>query len=100
MFPVLLHPDLYRRLRKSNRSLRARLRKTLLRLRDGLWGGDYAYEALNLVDGRRTVGQIRDALAAIYGPVPVSEVIDGIERSRNRSDAVRDIAVADEREAT
>lgn len=44
--------------------------------RSGLWGGggEYAYEALNLVDGRRTVGQIRDDLAAIYGPLPVAEV--------------------------
>ncbi len=42
--------------------------------RRGLWGSDYAYEALNLVDGRRTVSQIRDALTAIYGPVPLPEV--------------------------
>jgi aminopeptidase YwaD len=47
--------------------------------RNGLWGGDYAYEALNLVDGRRTVGQIRDALAAIYGPVPTAEVAEYLE---------------------
>lgn len=42
----------------------------------GLWGGgeDYAYEALNLVDGRRTTVEIRDALAAIYGPVPLELV--------------------------
>jgi hypothetical protein len=46
--------------------------------RAGLWGagGDYAYEALNLVDGRRTVGEVRDALAAIYGPLPLAEVIE------------------------
>ena len=49
--------------------------------RTGLWGGggEYAYEALNLVDGRRTVGQIRDALAAIYGPVPVAEVAEYLQ---------------------
>jgi aminopeptidase YwaD len=49
--------------------------------REGLWGGggEYAYEALNLVDGRRTVGQIRDALAAIYGPVPLPEVTEYLE---------------------
>ena len=47
--------------------------------RNGLWGGGYDYEALNLVDGRRTVGQIRDALAAIYGPVPVTEVAEYLE---------------------
>ncbi|HEX3552100.1 MAG TPA: M28 family peptidase [Thermoanaerobaculia bacterium] len=46
--------------------------------RTGLWGGggEYAYEALNLVDGRRTVGQIRDDLAAICGPLPVAEVAE------------------------
>jgi hypothetical protein len=37
-------------------------------------GGDYAYEALNLVDGKRTTLEIRDALAAIYGPVPLEVV--------------------------
>ena len=37
----------------------------------GLWGsgGEYAYEVLNLVDGVRTVRDIRDAVSAIYGPV-------------------------------
>lgn len=46
--------------------------------RTGLWGGggEYAYEALNLVDGKRTVGEIRDALSALYGPVPVEEVAE------------------------
>src|SRR5947209_14479310 len=46
--------------------------------RTGLWGGggEYAYEALNLVDGRRTVRQIRDDLAAICGPVPLAEVAE------------------------
>lgn len=47
--------------------------------RTGLWGGDYAYEALNLVDGRRTMGQIRDALAAIYGPLPEAEVSEYLQ---------------------
>jgi len=44
--------------------------------KSGLWGGgaEYAYEALNLVDGRRNVRQVRDDLAAIYGPVPVKTV--------------------------
>jgi hypothetical protein len=39
---------------------------------EGLRGGgeDYAYEVLNLVDGSRTTSEIRDALSAIYGPVP------------------------------
>jgi hypothetical protein len=44
----------------------------------GLWGGgaEYAYEALNLVDGRRTVRQIEDDLSAIYGPVPLALVAE------------------------
>jgi aminopeptidase YwaD len=52
---------------------------------DGLWGEGpvYAYEALNLVDGRRSVRQIRDALSALYGPVPldtVAEYLDALEQ--------------------
>jgi hypothetical protein len=39
-------------------------------------GGDYTYEALNLVDGRRTAGEIRDRLSAIYGPVPLELVVE------------------------
>ncbi|MGH9804039.1 MAG: M28 family peptidase, partial [Candidatus Acidiferrales bacterium] len=39
-------------------------------------GGEYAYEALNLADGRRTAQEIRDALAAIYGPVPLELVVE------------------------
>ena len=44
----------------------------------GLWGGggEYVYEALNLVDGKKTVRQIRDDLAAIYGPVPIEQVAE------------------------
>jgi hypothetical protein len=37
-------------------------------------GGDYAYEALNLVNGARTTSEIRDALSAIYGPIPQDAV--------------------------
>jgi aminopeptidase YwaD len=33
-------------------------------------GEDYVYEALNLANGTRTTKEIRDALSAIYGPVP------------------------------
>jgi aminopeptidase YwaD len=47
-----------------------------LQRRNGLWCGDYAYEALNLVDGKRSVGEIRDGLAAICGPVPLAEVAE------------------------
>lgn len=47
----------------------------------GLWGGggEYAYEALNLVDGKRTVRQIRDDLSAIYGPVPIEVVAEYLD---------------------
>ncbi len=39
-------------------------------------GGEYAYETLNLVDGRRTTREIRDAVSAIYGPVPLELVME------------------------
>lgn len=38
-FPVLLHPDLYRRLRQCGRIARAAIWRALRRLREGLWGG-------------------------------------------------------------
>jgi hypothetical protein len=36
----------------------------------------FAYEALNLVDGRRSAQEIRDELFATVGPVPIGEVAD------------------------
>ncbi len=44
----------------------------------GRWGSgsEYAYEALNLVDGRRSVSEVRDDLSAIYGPIPVEVVVE------------------------
>jgi len=39
MFPVLLHPELYRRLRRGERGERTRVWKALARLRAGHWGG-------------------------------------------------------------
>ena len=38
-----------------------------------------AYEALNLVDGKRSVGEIRDLLAGRYAPVPLAEVAEWLE---------------------
>jgi aminopeptidase YwaD len=38
--------------------------------------GDYAYEILNLVDGRRTAQEIRDTVSAEYGPVPLDIVLE------------------------
>jgi aminopeptidase YwaD len=42
-------------------------------------GGEYAIEALNFVDGRRNVRDIRDALAAEFGPVPLEHVAAYLE---------------------
>jgi len=39
-------------------------------------GGDYAYEVLNLVDHRRTAQNIRDAVSATYGPIPLEVVVE------------------------
>lgn len=39
-------------------------------------GDDYAYEVLNLADGRRTAQRIRDAASAIYGPVPLELIVE------------------------
>ena len=45
---------------------------------EGLWGGgeEYAYEVLNFVDGKRNAQEIRDALSAEYGPVPLELVVE------------------------
>lgn len=43
-------------------------------------GGDFfAYEALNFVDGTRTVAEIRDWLTAELGPVPIEAVADYLQ---------------------
>jgi hypothetical protein len=44
----------------------------------GEWGAgeEYAYEALNFADGRRSVRQITDALSAEYGAVPLELVAE------------------------
>jgi hypothetical protein len=39
-------------------------------------GALYAYEILNFVDGRRSQADIRDAVAAEYGPLPLEAVAD------------------------
>jgi aminopeptidase YwaD len=39
-------------------------------------GALYAYEIVNFVDGKRTVGEIRDAVAAEFGPIPIDVVVD------------------------
>jgi hypothetical protein len=46
--------------------------------REGLWGTgeEYAYEVLNFADGKRNAQEIRDAVSAEYGPVPVEMVVE------------------------
>ena len=48
---------------------------------DGLWGSgeEYAYEVLNFADGRRNAQEIRDAVSAEYGPVPLELVAEYLE---------------------
>ncbi|HKN76482.1 MAG TPA: M28 family peptidase [Candidatus Acidoferrum sp.] len=45
---------------------------------EGLWGGgeEYAYEVLNFADGKRNTQEIRDAVSAEYGPVPLEVVVE------------------------
>jgi aminopeptidase YwaD len=42
-------------------------------------GALYAYEIVNFVDGKRSVAQIRDAVAAEFGPVPLDIVSDYLQ---------------------
>jgi hypothetical protein len=42
----------------------------------------YVYEIVNFVDGKRTVGEIRDAVSAEYGPLPVHLVSDYLDACR------------------
>jgi len=52
---------------------------------DGLWGSgeEYAYEVLNFAGGKRNAQEIRDAVSAEYGPVPlemVAEYLKALEK--------------------
>jgi hypothetical protein len=40
---------------------------------------DVAYEIFNFVDGKRTISDIRDAVTAEFGPVPLASVVGYIE---------------------
>ncbi|HEX3912269.1 MAG TPA: M28 family peptidase [Steroidobacteraceae bacterium] len=42
-------------------------------------GALYAYEIVNFVDGKRTVGEIRDAVSAEFGPIPLEVVSDYLQ---------------------
>jgi hypothetical protein len=45
---------------------------------EGAWGGgeEYAYEVLNFANGKRNAQEIRDAVSAEYGPVPLEMVVE------------------------
>jgi aminopeptidase YwaD len=60
---------------------------------EGLWGGgeEYAYEVLNFADGRRNAQEIRDAVSAEYGPVPLELVVEYLK-------ALEKIGVVEERQ--
>jgi hypothetical protein len=53
-------------------------------------GGDYAYEVLNFVDGKRTAQEVRDAVSAAYGPVPLELVVEYM-RALEQVGAVREV---------
>jgi hypothetical protein len=48
---------------------------------EGSWGGgeEYAYEALNFANGRRSAQQIADQLSAEYGAVPLALVLEYLQ---------------------
>ena len=50
--------------------------------------GEYAYEVLNLVDGRRPARDIRDVVSAEFGPVPLDVVVEYL-RALESAGAVR-----------
>jgi aminopeptidase YwaD len=45
---------------------------------EGLWGSgeEYAYEVLNFANGKRNAQEVRDAVSAEYGPVPLELVVE------------------------
>jgi len=47
----------------------------------GLWGSgeEYAYEVLNFTDGSRNAQQIREAVSAEYGPIPLDLVVEYLQ---------------------
>ena len=45
---------------------------------EGLWGAgeEYAYEVLNFANGKRSAQEIRDAVSAEYGPIPLELIVE------------------------
>ncbi len=64
-----LGPDRVRKIKLLDASV-----SHLLRVQDS--GALYAYEIVNFVDGKRSVGNIRDAVAAEFGPISLDVVAD------------------------
>jgi hypothetical protein len=61
----------------DDRLKRAKLARPVLLDREPVWDGpSYGYETINLVDGKRSIQQIRDDLAVTIGPAPVAEVAE------------------------
>jgi aminopeptidase YwaD len=56
----------------------ASMKKPQLLEYQGLWGAgeEYAYEVLNFANGKRNAQEIRDAVSAEYGPVPLEMVVE------------------------
>jgi hypothetical protein len=42
-------------------------------------GTEYAYEILNLVDGKNSISEIRNILSAEFGPIPLAMVREYLE---------------------
>lgn len=62
---------------------------------EGAWGSgdEFAYEALNFADGKRSALEIRDELSAEYGAVPLDLVVEYLQ-------ALKKINVLDSRRGT
>ena len=46
-------------------------------------GGDYAYEVLNLARGGMRASDIRNTVSAIYGPVPLDQIVEYLQALRD-----------------
>jgi hypothetical protein len=65
----------------SERAKAAGLATPKLLSYEGLWGGgeEYAYEVLNFANGKRNAQEVRDAVSAEYGPVPLEMVLEYLQ---------------------
>jgi len=63
---------------------------------EGLWGSgeEYAYEVLNCADGKRNAQEIRDAVSAEYGPVPLELVVEWL-KALEKIGVVKEVASGD-----